>query len=124
MAQLNDRLFHDGERLRTRPSRDAVAVCHERGEIDAALAIATTLRRAGIPADLPLAGKPARQFERGKAQGYCTIITAKGAGVARLWADWRAAHEGTASEITDYLIWLDDDTDTVPEPVIARGLPD
>jgi len=92
------------------------AVTWHPGQQMAALRLATQMRRVGISTDYALQGKPQRQFDKAKDSGAAVIITIRGANDARIWWRWRKGVDCLPSEALAYALWLEDDTDQLPEP--------
>lgn len=93
-----------------------VAICFERGHAPAATTLALILRRAGITSDLAFSGKADKQFKRAHKDGAATIITILSDTATRMWRDWGRGVTDTTDAIRDYLLWLYEEDDTLPDP--------
>lgn len=94
-----------------------IGICYQRGHSMDAHRMATTLRRAGVVCDLALSGKPQKQFDRLKRSGAGIIVEVQTAEHCVMWWAFDGVRRhGTVQQAIDYFLWLEDDTDVLPEP--------
>lgn len=92
-------------------------VVYQRGHGVAALTFATALRKCGEAVDLPLTGKPQRQFEKLRASGAWAIVeVGPELNNYRLWRAVRNTVSISRDEALSYFYWINDETGLSPEP--------
>ena len=97
---------------------DTVWICYEASRSRDAIALATRLRRRGVPVDMLYGGKLKNQTKKARSENPLALVT--------LFADLRntikrrwdeAGRELSQEEIQKYLAWQAEDDTPLPDPI-------
>lgn len=91
------------------------AICYDKGQECAAIALAASLRRMGIAVDMSMGGNAQKKFPKLCKSGAWFVVYVRD-GNARLWRRWDKTINAPISDILSYMAWLHDDIDMMPEP--------
>ena len=98
--------------------RDTVWICYEPSRVNDATALASSLRRQGVPVDMPYGGRLRKQTKTARSSDPLGLVTLFDDGRSTLRRRWdESGRELATDDIDLYLAWQAEDDDPPRDPM-------